>query len=255
MPRALLATVLILVSPAFLIAQETRGATIAGTVRDSAARPIADADIIARPGNHRARSDSAGTFVVTGLDGGSYIVVARKLGYAPEQWDVKLSKSGRVELKFVLGRRVQLDTVVVRASRDCPEFTLDAFFCHRSAGGGLFLDYPDIDEKETTLTGDLFRGIPGFRVTLRSTRSGRLVPVPVAHGGFGCIVSLVDGRPPSPANPIPSRTMDLSALEVYTKPDSVPAAYRRYTWPSGDVTGTGRCSVVVYWTIWAPLGR
>jgi hypothetical protein len=66
----------------------------------------------------------------------------------------------------------------------------------------------------------------------------------------GCISSLVDGFPPSPARPIPESPYDLIAVEVYTKADSVPREYQMYTWPSNrDVTRTGRCSVIVYWTV------
>src|SRR5262245_8418676 len=95
--------------------QPTRGATIAGTVRDSSAQPIPAADVVAQPGSHRMRSDSAGNFMFTGLDGGNYVVAARKVGYAPERWDLKVSKNGRVDVKFVLARRMQLDTIVVTA--------------------------------------------------------------------------------------------------------------------------------------------
>src|SRR5437867_12813553 len=114
--------------------QQTRGATIAGTVRDSSSRPIAGADVVAQPGNHRIRSDSAGNFVLTGLDGGAYTVAARKGGYGPDRWDVSLSKSGRDVVKFVLGRRVQLDAVVVDVPPDCTAFSLDAFESRRQPG-------------------------------------------------------------------------------------------------------------------------
>jgi hypothetical protein len=251
--RAVRTILLIAAASLPVSAQGTHGGTIAGTVRDSGAQPIPDADIIVRPGNHRARTDTAGRFIIAGMDGGGYAVYARKIGYAPEHWDIKLSKSGRIDLKIVL-RRQQLDTVVVTASRNCPAYSLDGFFCRRRAGGGLFLDYPDIDERGVTYTGDLFRDIPGFRTTLVSTRSG-LMPVGVRANGFGCIRALVDGHPASAANVVPAYTGDLSAMEVYLKPDSVPAAYQRYTWPGGDLTRTGRCSVIVYWTVWAPFSR
>jgi carboxypeptidase family protein len=236
-------------------AQEaTRGATIAGTVRDSAAQPIAGADIVMQPGSYRTRSDSVGNFMLTGLGGGAYTVAARKVGYAPDRWDVTLSKNGRLAIGFVLARR-QLDTVVVTAKGDCPPYSLDGFECRRRAGGGLFLDYPDIDERRPSYTADLFRDIPGFRVELRRTRYGPM-RVPAAANGYGCITSLVDGRPVTGARPIPTNPADLSAIEVYFKPDSVPLQYQRYTWPEGgDVVRSGRCSVVVYWTIWAPLTK
>jgi hypothetical protein len=251
--RALLTIALLAVSPVPVCGQGTRGATIAGTVRDSAAQPIPDADIVVRPGNHRARTDTAGHFLISDMDGGGYAVHVRKIGYAPEHWDVKLSKSGRIDLKIVL-RRQQLDTIVVTASRNCPAYSLDGFFCRRRTGGGLYLDYPDIDERGVSYTGELFRDIPGFRTRLVSTRSG-VMPVGVRANGYGCIRALVDGHPASAATPVPTYAGDLSAMEVYLQPDSVPPPYRRYTWPEGDLTRTGRCSVVVYWTIWAPFSR
>lgn len=235
-------------------AQSANGATLTGVVRDSATQPLVDADIVVRPGNRRARTDTAGRFLITGLDDGGYVIYARKLGYSIERWDVKLSSSGHVDLKFVLRRQLQqLDTVTVSAAMRCPAFSLEGFECRRRSKHGVFLDYPDIDETGTTYTADLFRDIPGFRTTLVASRSGA-VPVGVRRNG-GCIASLVDGRPASRANPVPNFSQDLSGMEVYTRPDSVPAEYQRYTWETSDVTRTGRCSVVVYWTVWAPVTR
>jgi hypothetical protein len=223
------------------------GASVTGVVRDSAEHPVADADVIARPGGKRTRSDSAGRFVLTGLDGGKYTIVGRKLGYTPTNYDVSLSSNGKVDIKLVLEHRMPtLDTVIVRADRTCSRATLEGFACRRHAGGGVFLDYTDIDEKEPIWTADIFRDIPGFRVDVRSTRYG-LVRVPTRP--LGCIASLVDGFPPSPARPIPESPYDLIAVEVYAKADSVPREYQIYTWPRGDVTRTGRCSLIVYWTL------
>lgn len=256
--RGMLQTVVIIAAASLPAVAQTRGATIAGTVRDSLAQPVPGADVVAQPGNRRVRSDSAGNFLFTGLDGGAYVVAARKVGYAPDRWDVRVSKNGRIDVKFVLGRRVLLDTVVVSASRDCPAYSLDGFMCRRGSrggGGGVFLDYPDIDDKRVAYTADLFRDIPGFRVAIRSTRFGP-VPVPARANSYGCIASVVDGRPVTPANPVPTNPSDLSAMEVYLKPDSVPKAYQQYTWPpGGNVYRSGRCSVVVYWTIWAPMSK
>jgi hypothetical protein len=229
---------------------QTRGATIAGVVLDSASLPVSGADIVARPGNYRTRTDSAGNFLLTGLDDGNYTVAARKVGYAPDRWDVKLSKNGRLQIRFMLGRAQQLDTVVVTAAADCPEYSLDGFACRRRFGGGVFLDYPDIDERRPYYTADVFRDIPGFRVQLRRTRFGP-EPVPVLASGFGCITSLVNGREVTPANAVPSNPSDVSAMEVYLKPDSVPKVYQRHTWPAGGLARSGRCALVVYWTIWA----
>jgi hypothetical protein len=230
-------------------AQQASGATVTGVVRDSASRPVADADVIARPGGRRTRSDSAGRFVLTGLDGGKYTIVGRKLGYTPANWDVSLSSSGKIEIQLVLEHRMpMLDTVIVRADRTCSAVTLEGFACRRHGGGGVFLDYTDIDDKEPVWTADIFRDIKGFRVDVRSTRYG-LVRIPVTNFPSGCVATLVDGYPASPARPVPESPYDLIAVEAYARPDSVPREYQRYTWPNRDVTRSGRCSVIVYWTL------
>jgi hypothetical protein len=251
MLRATSAALFSLVLAASAGAQQ--GATISGTVRDSAARPVANADVVALPGAHRARTDSAGKFTITGMDGGSYTVRARKLGFAPTETTVDISGNGRLNVVLTLDQRMpMLDTVIVRADGSCPDRTLDAFACHRKFGKGVFLDYTDIDEKDPIYAADIFRDIEGFRVDVRSTRNG---PVRVAvPSNFHCLVSLVDGRPVSPANPIPSSPIDVIALEVYQQPDNVPKEYERYIWPNTG-RATGRCMLVVYWTPRAPTRR
>ena len=149
-----------------------RGAMIAGVVLDSAMQPLAGADVIARPGEHRVRSDSLGRFTLTGLDGGNYVVAARKVGFAPDRWDVALSRNGRSDVRFVLQRRLELDTVVVTARSNCELTTITGFMCRRRIGGGLFLDYPEIDELGARETADLFRKLPEFRVDIQPTSYG-----------------------------------------------------------------------------------
>src|SRR5687767_9447463 len=84
--------------------EKSQGATITGTVLDSAQNAILDADVVVHPGNHRTKSDSSGRFRVTGLDGGSYRVLARKVGYVPDRWELKLSDDGRMDVRFKLAK-------------------------------------------------------------------------------------------------------------------------------------------------------
>lgn len=235
-------------------AQEVRGATVTGIVTDSAKVPIEGADVFLRPSGRRARTDSTGRYFISDLNKGGYEVTARKLGYQALKVDLSLGKDGRLEQNFTLARTVtKLDTIRVTASGKCDGFGLNGFECRRKAGNGLFLDYPDIDAKDQRLTADLFRSIPGFRVQLRSSRTG-VYPVIMPSKGYGCITEYVDGKPRSAANPVPERSIDLVALEVYARADSVPLTDQRYIWKSHEVTMNGRCAVVLYWTIWAPIG-
>jgi hypothetical protein len=231
------------------IAQQPRiGGTITGTVRDAAARPVASADVVVRPGDHRTRTDSAGRFAVTGLGQDNYTVRARKLGFSPGSWDVKLASNGNVDITIALQLRPAfLDTLTVSADRECPLLSIEAFLCRRHRPGGVYLDYDQIDDKDVTYVGEVFRDVPGLRVDFRIGAYGPAYSLR-AERVTGCINSLVDGRPVTPANPIPELTSNLVALEVYTHPDSVPPALERYTWPGTGVTRTGRCIVIVYWT-------
>ena len=249
---ALLAAILLalLALPSLASAQ---GGTIAGVVRDSAARPIAGADITIRPGEHRTRSDSAGRFLVAGLGADHYAVRARKIGYAPTHFDVSLSSAGRADILLVFDERMpMLDTITVTAGRICSSYTLDGFVCRRRANVGVFLDYTDIDDMEALFTADLFRQMKGLHVGVRSTRAGP-ARVVEASPSYGCIASLVDGREPNAATPIPQFPYELIGLEVYTRPDQVPAEYQRYTWPEGGLNRSGRCTVIIYWTVRARM--
>lgn len=248
--RWTVAVALSLATGVSLRAQGT-GATITGVVRDTAGAPVAGADVSIRGSSTRTRTDSAGHFLLSGLGSDKYTVVARKLGYAPTSFDVSLGKNGHVDIKLEFERRMpMLDTVVVQGKRSCSEWSLDGFTCRRHSANGVFLDYTDIDAKDPIYTADIFQDVPGFRIETRATREGPL-RVPVMANGFGCITSLVDGRPANPARRIPESPYDLLAVEIYAKPDSVPTEYQRYTWPAGGVTRTGRCAVVVYWTLLA----
>lgn len=247
-------SLLLALVPADLEAQEIKGATVTGIVTDSAKAPIEGADVFLRPSGRRARTDSSGRYFISDLGKGGYEVTVRKIGYQAMKVDLSLSKDGRLEQNFTLARSVaQLDTIRVTASGKCDGFGLNGFECRKKMGNGLFLDYPDIDAKEQRLTADLFRTIPGFRVQLRSSRNG-VYPVIMPSKGYGCITEYVDGKPRSAANPVPERSIDLVALEVYAKADSVPIADQRYIWKAHEVTSSGRCAVVIYWTVWAPIG-
>ncbi|HEY9230034.1 MAG TPA: carboxypeptidase-like regulatory domain-containing protein [Gemmatimonadaceae bacterium] len=232
---------------------QTKGATITGTVRDAEARPVANADVTARPGSHRARTDTAGRFTIGGLDADSYVVVARKLGYAPVQWEVKLGPAGSVDITLSFDRAMpMLDTVVVTADGECSRRTLDGFVCRRRSARGVFMDYNEIDDKAPVYTADLFSDIKGFRVDTRTSPSGT-IRVASPPPRWGCITSLIDGRRVTNPELIPQRPWDLVAIEVYANPDSVPKEYREFT-SASFTSRLGQCGVVVYWTTSAPLG-
>jgi hypothetical protein len=232
-----------------------QGGTITGVVRDSAARPIADATVTLKPSNRTAQTDSAGRFKFENVGADSYSARARKLGYRPENWDVKLAKDGHADLKFELAIVPQfLDTVRVNADGSCPATrSFESFLCRRQRPGGVYLDYDEIDEKGIVNVAELFKDIRGFHVIPHFTPAGMAYTLRSVRGD--CIRSIVDGREVTTlgAAMIPRLTMELIALEVYARPDSAPKELQRYTRPEPGA-GSGRCSLVVYWTNRSPYG-
>lgn len=227
---------------------------ITGTVSDSAKRPIVDAEVFLRPIGRRARTDSLGRFSFSDLKNGTYVLVARRLGYAQDLVDLTLSKGGALTQNFVLARRVILDTVRVTDRITCPQFTFDGFFCRQQRRPGLFLDYPDIDEHGEVRTGDVFRHINGFRVSLRPTRQG-VIPVPQRYP-YRCTMLLVDGHLVQGWELVPRLTSQLSASELYLRPDSVPPEIQqemRFTQNAMPFRVVKDCDAIVFWTVSAPL--
>src|SRR5689334_16926080 len=103
-------------------------ATISGTVRDSANRPLDNTDVVAIPARAHARTDSTGRFVFTGLENRKYTVRARRVGYVPVEWTVDLSKGGRADVQIVFTARLPLlDTVRVLADRNCSPRNYEGF--------------------------------------------------------------------------------------------------------------------------------
>jgi hypothetical protein len=215
------------------------GGRITGIVRDSAAAPVPNADVLVLPADRRVRTDSAGRFEVIGLDAGKYTVKARQFGYLPGEWSVDLSHGGSADIQLALGSRLTtLQPVVVSADRTCSASKFDGFMCRRASTNGVFLDYTDIDDMNVYYTGDIFNGMDGFGVSVRPTKTGP-VRVPI---GRRCITTLVDGVPSSTTS-VPQDPYNIMAVEVYKLPADVPKEFRRYTW------GKEQCALMVYWTV------
>jgi hypothetical protein len=228
---------------------QTRGATITGVVRDSMSAPVAGADIALRPGAQRTRTDSTGRFTFTGLDPDNYTVIARKVGFFPETWDVKLTETSRTEITMSLGRRLpMLDPMVTRASAECPQFSYEAFLCRRGSKGGQFFDDEAITDQNVIYVGELFRSMSDFRVDFHFEPDGVAYTLRPWRP-WGCIRTLVNGHPYG----IPPKfTSSLIALEVYPRGEDVPRELARYTMPDSGITKSGRCTLIVYWTDQSP---
>jgi hypothetical protein len=243
--------------PPALAAQKT--GVIAGIVLDEAGKPIPDAEVQASAENAKARTDSAGKFEIRNLEAGTYTVRARHIGYLASRMTADIGNGGRADLKIELkARPVMLDSVLIIANGNCPERSYVGFLCRRRGGKGVYLTDDDIFDKNAREIGDIFRGVPGFRIELVPTIWGRL-PMPLSTKASLCLNALVNGRVASPTNPMPRFATEMIAVEIYASPSDVPDEYQRYVWgrqgrqtqsyrDHGGGSSGDRCSLAVYWT-------
>jgi CheY-like chemotaxis protein len=219
-------------------ADAQRGAVIRGFVRDSAQHPMPNADVIVAPSNRRVRTDSTGRFVFDSLEAGQYTVRARRVGYAPAEWSVDLSKSGHADIQLILGAKIALlDTVFSVGGRSCEPKKYEGFLCRRATASGTFIDYTDIDTMQVYYSADLLRDAGGFTTVVRPTRDG---PTRVAWSK-ACTVVLLNGIVTSWSS-IPEEPYNIVGIEIYKSPKDVPKEFARFTW------GKERCWVVAFWS-------
>lgn len=91
---------------------------IVGTVRDSAGRPLANAQVVVSVVNRALQTDASGAFVIRGLAPGVYHVDVSLIGYAPRHAVVTIPESGPdVVLNIVLrSSPLRLTGVLVSAA-------------------------------------------------------------------------------------------------------------------------------------------
>jgi iron complex outermembrane receptor protein len=116
------ALVALLVTPSIAAAQTGR---IAGSVADSAARPIAGAQISVVGTTLRSISDDAGRFVIPKVAAGTYTLRAQRLGQRAVSLPAIVVRANEdTKVSFVLDRApIQLANIVVSASRRAEKIT------------------------------------------------------------------------------------------------------------------------------------
>jgi len=214
------------------------GGAISGVVRDSADHPMPETDVVLIPARRRARTDSLGRFDFRSLDDGQYVVRARRVGYLPTEWSVKLSNAGHVNVALVLGPRVAiLDTTYVATDTPCARDEYEGFVCRRAKAKGTFIDFVDIDTMQVDYSAELLRDVPGFTIDVQPTKNG---PTRVGSSRH-CTIVLMNGIPASWSS-IPEAPYMITGIEVYKTKAEIPKEFARYTWGKED------CWLVAYWT-------
>lgn len=220
-------------------AQKDAGASVSGSVRDSAGRPIADAEVGVL-GSVRVRTDAAGEYRIANLVAGRAMVTARRIGFVAETRPLRLVEGEGRQLDFVLAASVQsLDPASVVAKREPYDARLAGFHERSKQQIGHFVTRERIDRANSATLVDVLREIPGMRISglglgtrLVRIRSSTCPPL-----------IFVDGFPASAGefdlDMIDVKTVE--GIEVYSGLGSLPAEF------SGP-RDLDRCGVIAIWS-------
>jgi hypothetical protein len=211
----------------------TGSAAVRGVVRGVGGLPLADAQVRVLGAAGAVVSDSRGRFALGDLPSGTQVLEVRRIGYLLAQQPVELRSARTVSQDVRLQRIVTLDSVRVLARRS----RYREFEEHRKRSGfGTFLTEEDIERRHPFESSDMFRMIPGFRVSgygldaqVQSSRGvGSMAMGP-------CRVNVViDGMANQDINLI--HPSSIGAMEVYRAGQPAPVQY------------DSRCGLIVVWS-------
>ena len=213
----------------------TGTAGLAGVVRGSGGKPLADAVVRVVDAAGSTRSDAEGRFVLASLPAGTQVVEARRVGYLVTQQTVELRAGRTIAQDVPMTRIVMLDSVRVLARR---ERLRD--FEHRAAAAsatGALITSAEIARRAVTETGDLFRGGSVLGFHLVGTGVDAKVRSARGIGSFraNCDANIViDGIQHQDINLVDPAS--IAGIEVYRGASGAPIEYE------------SPCGVIVIWT-------
>jgi len=211
-------------------------AQLNGTVVGSDGKPLEGAQVYLVGTAIGARADSRGIFRLGGLPAGTQTVEVRLISYAPKRYTVDLSPQRESRLAAVMDSKAQvLGEITIEGK---PSSGIPGFDERAKRGMGTFLTRADIEERQSVLTTDLFRTIPGLVVGFDGQNY-----VVTSGRANGCAVQwYLDGAPyDNSSNDLDQmiRPDDIQAIEVYKSPSEVPVQYQGQN---------ASCGTVLVWT-------
>jgi len=223
---------------------------IDGFVTDTLLQPLNAADITIVGSGLRVVTGANGRFRMVQVPAGQYLLVVRRIGYAPTSGIVDVPVADTLRLTYTLERStIALDTVRINSRR--VTMRMVDFEQRRLQGIGQFITQEEIERRGSMQTSDFLRYMRGVQVSQNTTQvfGGTQVYSRREGGGFDAnqqqqfcpMQVLLDGIIlPRYFNldllPPPKQ---ISGIEVYAGAATIPPQF-------GGVDR--RCGVVAVWT-------
>lgn len=216
---------------------------VPGVVRDSAGKPLDNADIGIVELKLLARSADNGRFMLRGLIPGTYDVSVRRLGYAPQAFRVVVVAGERPpEVAVTLeAQAAVLDAIAVNQVERRRRAWIEDFHRRRVQGIGTYVTRGDIRARSATKPSDLFRNSPGVRI-VRDKGLRVNVTATQINANLDCPPLLwIDGQKAHGLELDDIPMHDIEGIELYNGPATTPMQF-------SGTAGARSCGTIVIWT-------
>lgn len=220
-----------------LEAQTNETAIVGRVIESASGEPVNGAEVLLPRSSRVKITGEAGLFRFEGVSPGPHLIAVRHLGLESKQFPVRVSRGRTLDVSFQLETRIlPVPELVVTVSQTRPVSKLTGFYRRKENNAGYFLTREQIDEMSLAESTDIFRRVPGVRVS----RSAGATRTPVTMGRVqGCYPRFyLDGSYVSYFDMDNLLPRDIAALEIYRGNSEVPLRFKH-----GD-----RCGVIVIWT-------
>lgn len=218
---------------------------IDGFVSDTLDHPIHTAEATIVGSGIRVVTGENGRFRFQKVPTGQYIVVVRRIGYAPTSTVIQVKDADTLRLTYTLARSiVAMDTVRVNATR--VSLRMLEFEARARTGMGQFMNQATIDRRPALQTFDLLRQFRGIDVSRNTSGAfAGTFALSKREGSAltgGCAMQVLLDGIIMPRNfdiellPPPKQ---LAGIEVYEGPATIPPQF------SG---ADRRCGLIAVWT-------
>jgi len=241
--------------PTSVLAQTaTKGAGLAGVVRDTADQPLPLVTVVADGKDLSDVTDKDGRFFIGGLPAGPNDFTLMRIGYRQMSFTATLTTDSTLMIAVRMRRVASLEAVSITAPRAVAALKRAGFYDRERAGLGRFITPQHVDSMAPLLdrAAQLLRDTPGVEVSCST--GGCTIHTRRAHD---CLKLFVDGSEMPGVTELDEVVpiTEVGAMELFANPNSVPTEFQGRLPPKrGLLTAKAGCGALVVWTR-ARLGK
>ncbi len=154
--RILMATCALLIFGTVALSAQSKLVLFTGTVFDSTAKPLSNAEVSIAGMNLTRNTDDKGNFRIENVTAGVHHVTVRKIGFAQLDTAMVFAEDQDVEWRLTMREKiVTLDSVITRAPIDA---LMEEFESNRKRGFGRFMTREDLAKVDGVTLPNVFRG-------------------------------------------------------------------------------------------------